>query len=35
MTARIRNEERVLVDELAGYREYMRMTVYRLIPGVW
>jgi protein-S-isoprenylcysteine O-methyltransferase Ste14 len=35
MTARIRNEERVLVDELGGYREYMRMTVYRLIPGVW
>jgi protein-S-isoprenylcysteine O-methyltransferase Ste14 len=35
MTARIRNEERVLVDELGGYREYMRITVYRLIPGVW
>ena len=35
LVARIRNEERVLVDELRGYREYMRMTVYRLIPGVW
>jgi len=33
--ARIRNEERVLVEELVGYREYMRVTVYRLIPGVW
>ena len=35
MTARIRNEERVLADELKGYRDYMRTTVYRLIPGVW
>ena len=35
MTARIRNEERVLANELSGYREYMRKTSYRLIPGVW
>jgi protein-S-isoprenylcysteine O-methyltransferase Ste14 len=35
LTARIRNEERVLAQELSGYREYMRTTSYRLIPGVW
>ena len=35
MTARIRNEERVLANDLSGYREYMRNTSYRLIPGVW
>ena len=35
LAARIRNEERVLATELTGYREYMRTTSYRLIPGVW
>ena len=35
MTARIRNEERVLASGLSGYREYMRTTSSRLIPGVW
>jgi protein-S-isoprenylcysteine O-methyltransferase Ste14 len=35
LAARIRNEERVLANELTGYREYMRTTPYRLIPGVW
>lgn len=35
IAARIRNEEKVLVAELAGYAEYMRTTRYRLIPGVW
>jgi protein-S-isoprenylcysteine O-methyltransferase Ste14 len=35
LAARISNEERMLANELAGYREYMRTTVYRLIPGVW
>jgi protein-S-isoprenylcysteine O-methyltransferase Ste14 len=35
LAARIRNEERVLVNELAGYRNYMLKTRYRLIPAVW
>jgi len=35
LRARILNEERVLVEQLGGYREYMRVTGYRLIPGVW
>jgi protein-S-isoprenylcysteine O-methyltransferase Ste14 len=33
--ARIRNEEKVLAQELKGYREYMQKTKYRLIPGLW
>jgi protein-S-isoprenylcysteine O-methyltransferase Ste14 len=35
LAARIRNEERVLANQLGGYREYMRTTSHRLIPGVW
>jgi protein-S-isoprenylcysteine O-methyltransferase Ste14 len=35
LAMRIRNEERLLANELSGYREYMRTTSYRLIPGVW
>ncbi len=35
LIARIRNEEKVLLDKLEGYREYVSRTRYRLIPGVW
>lgn len=35
LVARIRNEEQRLVTELDGYREYSRVTRFRLIPGVW
>lgn len=28
-------EDRTLHAELAGYTEYARQTIYRLIPGVW
>jgi protein-S-isoprenylcysteine O-methyltransferase Ste14 len=35
LAARIENEERLLANELTGYREYMQTTSYRLIPGVW
>jgi protein-S-isoprenylcysteine O-methyltransferase Ste14 len=35
LVARIKNEEKVLVDELAGYREYMQRVKFRLIPGIW
>ena len=32
---RIRNEERVLEDGLAGYAEYMKRVRYKVIPFVW
>ncbi|NHM16515.1 isoprenylcysteine carboxylmethyltransferase family protein [Eggerthellaceae bacterium zg-887] len=32
---RIRNEEKVLADELEGYPEYLRRVRWRLIPHVW
>lgn len=28
-------EDRMLMDELDGYREYARRVRYRLIPGIW
>jgi protein-S-isoprenylcysteine O-methyltransferase Ste14 len=33
--ARIRGEESLLADGLAGYRQYQSKTRYRLIPGIW
>jgi protein-S-isoprenylcysteine O-methyltransferase Ste14 len=35
LARRVRDEERLLSDELPGYREYQRTTKYRLVPGVW
>ncbi|MEW5808437.1 MAG: isoprenylcysteine carboxylmethyltransferase family protein [Actinomycetota bacterium] len=35
LVARILDEERALVDELAGYPEYMEKVRFRLIPHVW
>jgi len=35
LVARIRNEEKVLADKLAGYREYLSRVRFRLIPGIW
>jgi protein-S-isoprenylcysteine O-methyltransferase Ste14 len=35
LAARIRNEEEVLLRELAGYAEYRQTVKYRLLPGVW
>ena len=32
---RIRNEEKVLEQELNGYTEYEKKIKYRLIPFVW
>ena len=32
---RIRNEETVLEQGLAGYAEYKKRIKYRLIPGIW
>lgn len=35
LAARAKNEEELLMNELAGYREYMQKTRYRLFPGIW
>ncbi len=32
---RIRNEEQVLSEGLAGYEDYKKRVKYRLIPGIW
>ena len=32
---RIRNEEAVLEEGLAGYAEYKQRVKYRLVPGIW
>jgi len=32
---RINNEEKLLVQELEGYRKYMEKTKKRLFPGIW
>ena len=32
---RILNEEKVLSDNLKGYKEYCQKTRYRLIPSIW
>jgi protein-S-isoprenylcysteine O-methyltransferase Ste14 len=32
---RLLDEERILVRDLPGYREYQQRVRYRLIPGVW
>lgn len=35
LAARIRDEEKLLVQELAGYRDYTLRVRYRLLPYVW
>jgi len=35
LIARIKNEERELLYNLEGYREYVTKTKYRLLPGIW
>jgi len=35
ISVRIKNEEKLLVRELAGYEEYRSKVKYRLIPFVW
>lgn len=35
MVLRTALEDRVLREELPGYREYTRQVCYRLLPGVW
>jgi protein-S-isoprenylcysteine O-methyltransferase Ste14 len=35
LALRIRDEEKLLQDELTGYREYTQTVRYRLAPGMW
>ncbi|MGQ9493308.1 MAG: methyltransferase family protein [Anaerolineae bacterium] len=35
LVARILNEEKVLLKELAGYADYCNVVRHRLIPGIW
>ena len=35
LALRIRDEESLLTQELAGYRDYMQKVHYRLVPYVW
>ncbi len=35
LALRILNEEKVLEEGLAGYKEYMAKVKYRLIPFIW
>lgn len=35
IAARIKNEEKVLINELDGYEEYKKKVKYRMIPFIW
>ncbi|HEX5142950.1 MAG TPA: isoprenylcysteine carboxylmethyltransferase family protein, partial [Mycobacterium sp.] len=35
LASRIRDEEKMLTEELAGYREYTRKVRHRLVPCMW
>lgn len=35
LVVRIVDEERLLVERLAGYRDYTQKVRYRLVPGLW
>jgi len=35
LVIRIRNEEKVLIDGLKGYDQYMKNVKYRLLPFIW
>lgn len=35
IAGRIKNEEKLLENELAGYKEYKQKVKYRLIPFIW
>jgi protein-S-isoprenylcysteine O-methyltransferase Ste14 len=35
LAIRIHFEEKKLAKELPGYKEYMKKTKYRLVPGIW
>ena len=35
LASRIRDEEKLLREELTGYREYTQKVRYRLVPSMW
>ncbi len=35
IAGRIKNEEKVLEEGLAGYKEYKQKVKYRLVPFIW
>lgn len=35
LAARAKNEEELLIKDLAGYREYTQKTRHRIFPGIW
>ena len=35
LTMRIRSEEKFLLENLEGYRDYFQKTRYRILPGIW
>ena len=35
LVARIKGEEKELLENLEGYKEYVMKTKYRLLPGIW
>ena len=35
LALRIRDEEKLLKEDLDGYREYARKVRYRLVPHIW
>jgi protein-S-isoprenylcysteine O-methyltransferase Ste14 len=35
LAIRILDEEKVLENELAGYKEYEQKVHFRLLPGIW
>jgi len=35
LVARIKGEEKELLENLEGYRDYVVKTKYRLLPGIW
>ena len=35
IASRIKDEEKLLEEELAGYRDYQKKVRWRLIPFVW
>jgi protein-S-isoprenylcysteine O-methyltransferase Ste14 len=35
LAVRAKNEEELLLKDLAGYRAYTEKTRYRLFPGIW
>lgn len=35
LVLRIPDEEKVLISELSGYRDYRRQVRHRLVPYVW